>query len=463
MKKFVYRKVLIILFFALLLAGAGVYYFFFYEQPKDDNKSYDEAQSAVESRNYSLALTKFKEAINEDPSLTDAYIQAADILLNRNQDAEAIELLEKGIDFANDPSKIKAKMADIYAHQANFEKALEYSDSQSKPGYLALLGRMDEAKKEAGNISGGDAYSAFLQAIVNYDNLEKARGYAQNAASTSDDTKYTILKEKLDTLEEAEDNKVMNYMEIANIAIQYDEGALAIIILNDVRTTNKYYEGSYIYEAYVRLSYGDYVKALELLKSGGIYAPNNQDIPKLMAEAYYEQNDLTNATKYIQKSLSFAQPANDVKELAFQIYMAGKDYTKALQQAEALVKASPNNYVYARLKSKAQLALGKNAESEAFLSTFIEGHANSLTNEQRAVLLALTAFAQYGQNEKKEAKDSFAQAEALFSNSSEVSYYYGLFYKGQGEEVTADEYFQKAVDMDTTGEIALLAQVELAK
>jgi len=29
--------------------------------------------------------------------------------------------------------------------------------------------------------------------------------------------------------------------------------------------------------------------------------------------------------------------------------------------------------------------------------------------------------------------------------------------------VTADEYFQKAVDMDTTGEIALLAQVELAK
>lgn len=473
MKKHITKKRLAVLSaIALLIIGAG-YYFFFYEGGEKANPAYKEAEKSYSEREYAKALSQYKEAANDDPSFTQAYIQAANILLDKNQDDEAIEVLSKGIGFADEEALIYQKIGEIYAHNADFNKALENAEKavaidssaqfrKDQVGYLALLGRYDEAKKKAQSIDGDDAYSKFLKAIVSYNDLAEAKDNATQAVRKSDEAKYTELKETLNALKETDETKISNYMGIAHIAIQYQEGHLTLIILDDIQAENEYYEGSYIYKAYVHMDYGDYKTANEFLSAAEMYAPNNADVPKLRAESYYEQSDIENAVKQIEKALSFAEIGGDTRLLAFMIYSANSDYTKALAQVEVMIKELPSSYTYNRLKAKALIGGEKYQEALSHIQTYLEEYGNELSEEQHAVMTALEGYSQYLLNDKKSAKENFDLAESLFPKNAEVNYLIGLFYKGQDDGLLAQEYFVQAVSLDLNGEIGPLAQQEIS-
>jgi len=468
------RKIIGGILLLALLAGTVGYYLFIYESTPQENLPYQEAQEALDNRSYSQALAKYKEAINIDPTLTDAYLQAGEILFLKNKPTEAIEILQTGIGFADNEADIHQEIAHIYATQMDFEKALEYSTNAlnisqattyraDQIGYLALLERFDEAKTEASNVSGNDAYSNFIKSIVNYADLENAREHARKASEQDNDLKYKQMYEILKDLEESEESLIENYMHIAKVAIENDEEATALIIMSDIKQENEFYEGAYIYEAYVHMSFNNLDKAIELLKAAQVFSPNNSDIPKLLAECYFKKHDLENASKNMQKALSFADVPENTYFLSYQIYAGAGEHEKALEVIDKLVGIDSTNYEYTIEKSEKLITLEKYSEAIEFLEGFLEQN-QELSSEEEATLISIKAYAIYMTGDKKLAKDLLEEAEILFETSPRVNYYYGLFYAGQEDVQTAQEYFDTAIDHDIEGLVtamAKLAEVEL--
>src|SRR3972149_5585549 len=111
------KKILSLIFALILLAGCT---------QTSENPYLVKGRNYLSSNNYSLALEQFKLAINDDPILTDAYTNAADILIAKGKYAEAKELLLPGSEYALVKANIFIKLAEVESRQLNFDAALSY-------------------------------------------------------------------------------------------------------------------------------------------------------------------------------------------------------------------------------------------------------------------------------------------------------------------------------------------------
>lgn len=469
MKKIKSRANLILFILLLILIGLTAFYFVFVRGREKENEVFAEAEIARENKQYSKAVSLYKESINVDPSYTNAYINTADILEGKGLYEEAISVLEKGIGYATDDALLYQKIASLYAHNANPEMALEtivkakekknntsiYHDYLS---YLYLNGEFDQVSSLKGDFPGDDAYANYVKAILSYDNLEESLEYAREAQTKSSEYKYQQLYETIKTAYNTEDNTIEDLMLIAVDSINSGEYALTLGPLQLIKEENKYYEGSYIYEAFVYNNYQMYTDAIDSLNTALLYTQNNYQVYKFLAYANYENQDYKTAETNIIQALTFPNLDADTYELAARIFKENEDYKKALDNLNK-IETLGNDYEYTKLNLELLLLNKQYEKALAAASSFIENA--TYTNDQKAVITSLSAWADYSMGNKAQAKEKLLDAEAIYSLSPYTQYYLGLYYLNQDELTSAKTYLENAIDLDMEGYVTPLAQQEL--
>lgn len=470
MKKYL-SKYNIAFLVALTIIGACVAYYFLVLNTKDEPGEYFiKAQELEQTRQYSSALAKYKEAINENPGYTDGYIQPAELLLLKNRPEDALEILEAGIGFANDQGRLYQMIANTYALEGNFEsaitnveKALDYKNNtevkRDKITYLHLNKSDDAAREYYGEVSGSDAYSEFIQALLNYDNLETGLEKAQKAAEKSEDPQYEELYKIYEEAIKTEDNKIEDYMNIAQLAIENDEMGIALGILRDIKKENKFYEGSYIYEGYIYMQYNSYDTAIGQFEEANQKVQNNYQTYKYLAYAYLQKGDVQKASDFITSALNQTSFDDETRKLASEIFFKNNETDKALAQIEVLLDKDPSNFQYVELYSQILLAKKDYAKLVEYADSELE--SNHLTKDDEAVMKSYKAWALYNQDSKADAKDLLTTAENEYIGNPYVHYYLGLISLGQEQTADAIVYFENAINFDTTGKISELAQEQL--
>lgn len=453
------------LFIVIIAGGLATYVLLFRKSP-EVNSDYNKAQELYQERKHSEAVSYYKKAINNDPTLTDAYTKAAEILLFKGENEEAIMILEKGIGYALEEDEIYKKLAFAYAQEADFKMALQNanlavekdgSDEQSKRDrivYLYLTGDDAEGDKAAEALDpGSDEYLNFVKAILSFKNLEKSLEYAEKSDSQA-------LKETLKKAQEKPEETIANYMDIAYVAVQKDDGALAIPIINAIKASNKYYEGAHIYEGYVNIQYQNYDEAIKNLNAAASYTPNNYQIYKLLAVANYEKDNLPEAEKQINKSLSLNKGL-DTLYVAYRVSLSMQKYDKCVEYTSLIYSLEDKTFDNTVDYMGCLILKGDFAKTIEISDKEL---ANTAYNdEERSIIASHKAWAQFKLNQKTEALETFDEAERYEATNAYYKYYKALYFEGSANSEKAKEYFTAAVDADLKGDVSKLAETKLPK
>lgn len=455
---------MILLLLALITLGL-VYYFGFYQKTNNDNRAYEEAEKAYKTREYNLALSKYKESINTNPKKTDSYIKAAELLILKQKYADAIQVLGYGIGFADDQAKIYKELAYASALNNNLEQAVVYSknalDANSSTEYvldyakyLSLNGKVDDAKETVKKIDGTDNNTQFVKILLSYNDLANARTLSKELITKApNEQKYTTLDTMLGEMEQANSNKIENYMKLAKFAIENEQYGVAQIILAEVKNANSYYEGSYLYQAFIQIQFRQYSPAVQTLRTAYLYAPDNQDVNKLMAEAYYKADNIDQAKKYIGRALSNSNVTNDTRLLAFYIYETTGKYQDAVNQMDKIIAANPSDPKFIFLKSRAEFRLNKFQDIDKVVSDFRSKNVQIDDDENEAVIIAYQTYAKYKLGKTSEVEALFEKANETFSDNVYVQYLQGLYKFDTNKKSEATVFFDRAKELDVEGDV----------
>lgn len=453
--------------FVLLAVLVGVaaigYYFLIFNKTPADNKYFSKAEDLNSTRYYSEALQEYKKAINHDPSHTDSYVRAAEILEAKGRNQEALDLLLLGVDFASDQAKLNNEIAENYAELGEFEKAANYALKATKDkgepkyelnyiSYLSLSGNTDQAVLEAKtNELSNEEVKNYLKAIGNSEEPNTALNYATKANSNAVGEKYSPLVEAINLSINNQEKKVESLMKIADYIFEQENYALVLPILKQVREENQYYEGSYIYEAFVYEWYDLEEEALKMLDTAFIYAPQNSDLHRIYAKAYLDMQRYDEAKEALSRANQYSQSSSDLLYLEFQIAVAEENWNKVVELSNELLKKSPNDFEFIFSKVYALTMLAKYNEVINLVNTIEEG---TLSNENYAQLISFAAWANYKNQSTAIALEKIELAEQVFENNAFVQ-----FFKAKISEKVGNDYqsfLDRAMDIDTTGKITQL-------
>jgi len=464
MKKYFTRYNVALLVLLLVSISMGVYYLV-YLYPKDQpNELFVEAESLETQQKYNEALVKYSESINKNPQYTDSYIKAANILLIKNQDQEAIDLLKKGIGFAKNQSIIHQKIASIYALQPNYEeavswilKAREFDDGISqKRDHLSYLFLKDpvNAQENISLIDGSSDYAKYLQAIAYADDIEKATEHA-NSFKNNQEPKYQALFQAIENARNTEDNDIEDLMNVAKVAIENGEGPIAIRLLDKVIELNAYYEGSYIYKGYVYFEFNDNEKAINYLETAKNQKRNEEGMA-LLAMAYLRNNNLEKAKEVSNQLLTLNPQKDTTRWTLYEVFWALEEYTKASDQLENIV-ADQEEYRYVYAKGDLLLRQEKYKEAQEYLESLIK-KAN-LNQKQKGDLIALESWANFNLGDKAKAKEALLDAETLYPTNAFVKLYLGLIAEQLNNPEEALNYYNMALELDYDGIVTIQARL----
>ncbi|MBN1332039.1 tetratricopeptide repeat protein [Candidatus Dojkabacteria bacterium] len=461
MKKYLTKINIAIGVVVLLSIAALVYYFFFFNSRPGTNPYYDDAEVLYSNREYSSALAKYKEAVNYDPQRTDGYLKAAEILELKGDTPEALNILLAGVDFADNQAKLKNEIAKTYISLGEYANAVSFANNAAsnsteieyKKNYISYLFINDEIEKglnEAKNISSGNSIqNEYIKAVANFEDPQDAYNHAESANSNDPEQKYSGLMEAIDLELDDEEKQIESRMKIADFAFAQGDYALAMPILRSVRESNQYYEGSYIYEAYILQNYKKFDESIELLDAATLYAPQNHDIFRLLANAYLNLDNYESALENIVKAGQILPDNFEIKYLEYQIYLEQDNFTKALELADWFLDQNAQDYEFIKFKAMLLYDLEKFKELASFASSYED--KENLSDEQQAEMKAFKSWALLKTGETAKAAEEITLAQKLFENSAYVQYFSSLIDSENGNEKEAAAELERARDLDTGG------------
>ncbi|MBD3280108.1 tetratricopeptide repeat protein [Candidatus Dojkabacteria bacterium] len=468
MKKYLTKPNIAIGVIVIMSAVALVYYLFFFNQRPGSNPYYDEAETLYTVKEYSTALSKYKEAINHDPLNTEAYLKAAEIMELKGDTVEALDILLSGNEFAEKQAKLHNEIAKTYMELGEYANALSFAKKAAKNStnieykknyisYLYVNEQIEKGLNEAKNISSSDStQNEYIKALANFRDPKTAYNHAEKANSNDPESKYTQLMQAIDIELKDEEKQIESRMKVADFIFLQEDFALAMPILRNVRENNQYYEGSYIYEAYILQQYGKYAESIKLLDAAALYAPQNADIFRLLANAYLNQNELEKAKENISKADQINPENLEIKHLEYQILEKQKDYASALVIVDWFLTQDSEDYEFIKFKS----ILLHDLEDYDKLVDFTQSYEDdeNLSEEQRAELKAFEAFALLKTGETAKATEEIKLAEKLSSTNAYVQYFYSLIDRENGNVDDAANRLENAIEYDTEGIVSSWTQ-----
>lgn len=335
---------------------------FISNQPEEAKKTYDVIEKKFgESRALANAKRRFQQNGNASDSdivkLLEGnqadvknYLYAAGLLLQKNNDAEALKVLQKAQSLEPDNFEVNLGLADIYRKQKNDEAAFaalrlafesdEMPLIEKEKIIVGLLPKLNQpvVAKNVTDLSRiiAEKNSTDPKAIALYGDVL----YQQNK-----------LKESLVQYQSAlklNEQVYAVWEQIINIQTLLGHYADAIKVGDEALTIYPNQAGLYYYTAYALYKTDKYEPALSNLKNALQLDVDNKSLQAqvyaLQGDIYINQNNFTLAKSAFEKAI-LTEPDNYLIMNNYAYYLALKndDLVKAAKYAETAATAMPDN------------------------------------------------------------------------------------------------------------------------
>lgn len=454
----------LLLLSVMLLAGCT--------QQTGDNEFYLKGKEYLENYQYSLALEQFKLSLNNDSAHTGSYLKAAQIYQIKGNTDEAIDLLTSGLDYAKDRKQLDLLLSNLMLEKGEFVEAIkayeaflekESNNNDAIKGKLLAMAMINDETKlteytkslNTENLnSENKLIISFILAATPEDAiqvLEQINEQSNNVASLKE--KLADLYNKIITADE----DLYNFAQIAYIAVDAGYPEVSLPVTTQIDKLNKYYEGIYVYRAVAQSKYKQFAQAEENLKKALEYNPKQLSSILLLTENYFGSDQADKAVDFIKANLvnlgadeSRAVEAitilsdNNKLDIAFE--MANKYESQAVKITK--------NYLFAKFKLLINMGKMDKAEKvEKDLMTYFE----EFDNQSKAEIYAYSGWLKFKKGEKSTALDLIKQSQSLNRLLPETYYFEGLILLDQQKLEEARTALNKAIDLDLTGRVSLMA------
>lgn len=456
-----------------LLIGFCVIFLSACNQSGRENVFYNEGLKSLENYQYSSALEQFKKAINDDNSLSEAYLQASEILISKGQYDEALSILMVGSEKAKSKQEIFERIAYIKYKTRSFDEALtnyekSLINSQNyrpavigKINCLIVQNRLDEAKLFIDNLpqEAIDQELQIIKALLFFDNQEKAKELLNIAKSGANSRLSEAARKLLAEFEKlaTEDTKLVALANIVFIDLENSWYEVSLPITDTMIKLNEYYEGGFIYRGTINLYLSNFDAALADFGKALQLNPNDASTKVLAGQAYFGLDRDEEAKAAFTSALDIS---------ADQVLIA-KVISLLLDQGESQLAADYiDKYKTLNHEVTPQILLleltadnGSNQVEQAYaVAAEILKIIESQDQSYQASAYTEVGFAFFRHGDKATGIEYIKKGQAL-NRSSAIAYYYeGEVLTDQADYENARTALERAIDLDLEGLISSKAR-----
>lgn len=313
------------IFLVLIVGGLSIWYFLNQRVSEEEKSTYEqkvqEADTMLESREYSTALGIYYNAVEIIPSRSEAFSGIVDILISKNRLEDAKGVLDKSGGKVNnyDQSILYTKIAQAYFSVGKYDEALKIlkvvnslgQDNSNADILIAKtnfkLGKLDDAqgyldkKFEGENLSEAKLLKSYKEAITN---VETAKSTLSGLTPTDKWKPY--FEEFTAVLNSLNTDSKYNATKLSRVYINNGYPFLALQVLSPLETEmNEYLEGTYFLgRAY--FDFKEYDKAIVSLDRALSLGGLESDIFWTKARTNVMKNDLDGAITSYGKAVEYS-------------------------------------------------------------------------------------------------------------------------------------------------------------
>jgi len=335
---------------------------FLSNRPEEAKKTYD----AIENKfGESKALSNAKRRFQQNGNASDSdivkllegnqadvknYLYAAGLLLQKNNDAEALKVLQKAQSLDPGNFEVNLALADIYRKQKNDEAAftalkLAFESTEmpliEKEKIIAGLLQKLNQPVVAKNVTD-------LSRIIAEKNPTDAKALALYGDVLYQQNKLTEALVQYQSALKLNEQVYAVWEQVINIQTLLGHYTDAIKVGDEALTVYPNQAGLYYYVAYALFKTGKYEQALSDLKNALQLDVDNKSLQAqvyaLQGDIYINQNSFSQAKTAFEKAIS-TEPDNYLIMNNYAYYLALKndDLVKAAKYAETAANAMPEN------------------------------------------------------------------------------------------------------------------------
>jgi len=306
----------LVIFSAFLLSGCTVSE----ERVNEYNTIVSEADTLIETKEYTSAMEKLSTAVDLIPSRVEALKKIVDIFILKNRLEDATKLVDESGSQLNDSDRaaLYVLIGDAQYTIGNYERAsynyqiAKSIDSGNKSAMFGIAkssmqkGKVEEAKDmlKANYTDSMLIESKLLLSYIEALNDHKeAESIVKNVVPGDEWSEtYSNWISVLDTLNE---DQLFNGSKLGKYYLDEGYPYLAIAILEPkLKDMGEYTDGLYILgKAY--FEYGNYDKSIQILENLSTLGDLNQYIYWVLARDYYLKDNVNEATSYYDSAISY--------------------------------------------------------------------------------------------------------------------------------------------------------------
>lgn len=465
----------------VLVASLGTWYYLSRRVSQEQLSQYDskieEALDYEESRDFSMAMKRYYEAVDIIPKRVEAYDGIISVLIDKDKLDDAEEVIKQSAKpLSNDDRSILyKKMGDEYYARKLFDKAYEMYDAGSflgvnNPGLELMLGKtylnLGEVSDARGQFSksgyvGKDLEEAnlLLAYIDAVDDVDKAESTLNSLTNSEEMEIY--YEEFRKTLGDLDDDKKFNATKLARVYINNGYPYLAILVLEPQREEiAEYLEGLYFLgRAYY--DYGDYTKSIEALDGALTLGGMEGEIFWVKGRAYALTNNLENAISSYDSAVGYysGEGSAALVEEYFNFLLENGQTLKAEDLVRSLLTAFPEEVYLNLLAVELNYELEEGEKVEFYLDRLEElrREVTFVRNDEKDFLRwrIETLVEEYEATESSSSTEAAVQIEGYLDELFELDkyspyyrYFLGRMQIAEGEEEMAIQSLEQAIEYD---------------
>lgn len=294
----------------------------------DRNTVIKEAQKFASKGQFDKAIAEWRKLVKESPNDATLFNTIGDLCLKKNSKEEAVDAYKRAADLlAEDGFTSKAI--------ALYKKVLNI-DPDKVEVHLAL-GDMNADKGLTGNAL--ESYKIVADHYKKKNDMPEALGIYQKMADLSPaNVAFRMKLADMYLKEGMRKEGVKAYLDaadqhVAKDAFQDARQMFEKVLAVEPNNIDVYHKAGIVY-----FKEGKFVEACKALKPAFENDPENQELIGLYLEALTKAGRPEDAGEVYKKLLALDPSRIDLREKLYQIYLAKKDYDRALKQAVALAE-----------------------------------------------------------------------------------------------------------------------------
>jgi len=457
------------------------------EEPTDN---YTKGLQHVDAQEYSDALKAFSDATDETPSVTDIYIQMAEIYKLKGVYDKALEVLEMGIANASDNKTIYFQQGEIYFLSKEYENAIEsydkaiknkYADDQPlyKKGLSYIkLSDFDNAKNVFAGIASPDELknkARYYLAVLEIEDIDAAIKHLTKVTTTDDkdfESNVSLLKSVFTEENEksGEEDVNENYLKLLHgyALIKVEEFEVAKVVIEPVAD---YYEelGKPSYQANFYLgsiyyNLDNYDKALEELTTSIVSNPTDPITLHLLGLTYAKKDNQLKSLENFEKSIKLDSKNENARYDYIETLKKFKVYSTAETQYDALIALETDRqpqYIieFAQFLNDLQGKPESSAPKTEDLITEWSGFKTASV-ETKAEIYDTHGWSLNLMETPKEALEYLLLAKDSDETLASTYYHLGKTYEALGNYDEAISNYARAIDLALTQGLSVKANQE---